>query len=231
MNKKISFKYKQLILPAVVNGILVLMIIGVASFAINKTSELNHNVSATSKENDVLSARLSTLESSSQTVDEAKSSVTVALPANNSATLVISQLRRLANENEVTLDDLSLFINDKPGDVVDIKEITIDLRLSGEYSSIANFVSSLADVAPIIHLVSSDLRVEDGIVKASLSLLSYFADLPESLPSIKEPITELSAAQQETLEQVKALQQPLVEESLEPGSPGEGRPNPFESGE
>ena len=124
MNKKISFKYKQLILPAVVNGILVLMIIGVASFAINKTSELNHNVSATSKENDVLSARLSTLESSSQTVDEAKSSVTVALPANNSATLVISQLRRLANENEVTLDDLSLFINDKPGDVVDIKEIT-----------------------------------------------------------------------------------------------------------
>lgn len=222
-------KLKPILIPLVANGILVLVLLFVGSFVFNTSGELRESMNEQKSENEMLSSRLRTLQDTTEVVDTATQNVAIALPPSNSSTLIISQIRRLAEENELVINDLSLFVQESDSSMEELNRVSIELRTTGDYDSIASFINGIERVSPIINLDSSEIVEDNNSITAEIRFISYYAPYPETLPSIREPITGLSAAQEETLNEVQSLEIPLFNDNLTPQSPREESSNPFES--
>jgi len=170
-----------------------------------------------------LTQKLSVLQTVSPTAATGANVVVSAVPDANPALAVISQLKILASGNGIILSAIKVAtgaVNPSGLNNVDISFTAVGTRLQ-----IFSFLEATAQIAPITIADKVRMAESAGAVRADISVKSYWADFPKTIPSVTQPITDLTPPERETLAKTSALTQPTFLQV----SPSQGNvnPNPF----
>ncbi|KKQ51093.1 hypothetical protein A2865_00020 [Candidatus Woesebacteria bacterium RIFCSPHIGHO2_01_FULL_39_17] len=135
----------------------------------------------------------------------------VALPQKNPATFLISQLRLNAEESSITIKEISTSRSQKKDDLVNSMIINVDTE-SSDVGSITTFMENISDLTPISLIVGSEgtLNQTEAKYEQELEISFYWSALPTTLPSISEPLKNLTSEQTEILERISSLKQPIL---------------------
>ena len=221
MKSSVASKYKPLFVPLAGIAVLVVLVLVLGNFFFENISNFRSEIRKIEASNLILDERLNTLQSVAEELSRSTEIVNFALPEDSPGVLVALQIRSLARDKEVLLEDFtirktSLTINET------IETSDIEFEASGEFTAVTSLVEELSGLLPLVNLQS--VNVEDdftGGVTASVRLSTYSAPLPETLPSLTESINGLTAAEEETLEQLSFFNRPNVPSNI-PASTGSG---------
>lgn len=144
------------------------------------------------------------------------------LPEKNPGLIMISQLKNLATVSGVTLTTLKIGSENTTANIA-FTDLTFDA--DGEFNSLISFLDSLKTLAPLSSIASADINQLGGFASANVNLKVYFAEYPTRLPSLTEPVADLSPEENKLLETLSGLSLPTFT-TLTPQEPLL-RENPF----
>jgi hypothetical protein len=207
-------------LPLVVT---ILLFIIVGKFGIGRIQSLRAQISQAEIDKATLSQKLSTLESLSSVVGTGSQSATSALPEKNSALLELSQLRAIASQNGVIISNLKSGAEAKSSG--DLSKASLTFDVTGARVGVITFLDSIQKSAPISIIDRIRLNEVGGETHATLTVSSFSALFPKSIPSVSGSVSDLTQAEIATLKSISSLIQPQFVE-LPVGESG-GKPDPF----
>ena len=150
----------------------------------------------------------------------------IALPSENPAALIVSNLRTSASEKVITIKELKIVGLREDEDIKNM-EIKVSTE-NQEFPSFVSFLKDLVNSAPIQSVKSLEVQkrsIGDNLFSGELEINVYWANLPITLPELTLPIQELTSDQQLVLVKMQSLKKPVFT-TLPPQVPKE-RPNPF----
>jgi len=201
----------------------IILFLLVGNFGISKVQDLRGQISKAQSDNTILTQKVSLLQNISGTIGNAPSAAAVALPDGNPALAVISQLKNLAAANIISISNI------KGGaasdDVTGLGRSNVTFDLDGTIDQIITFLQSVSTIAPITLVDKVKISESGGIAKASISVKSFWAPLPKTLPSTNTQISDLTPDEQAILLKISSLVQPSF--SQVPGAEVGGRTDPF----
>lgn len=156
----------------------------------------------------------------------ATTDVVTALPSQNSALLVMSQLRLQALTDQLDIFDIKISASHQ--NTTGLSSVSVDFVLTGPYNQILTFTESLPRFLPLVALSDVEIQQKLDLYEATISLQSFWSPFPETLPPVTEPITALSPAEHATILELSQYIHPslLPISSLSPSVP-DTRDNPF----
>jgi hypothetical protein len=158
----------------------------------------------------------------------------LAIPDKNPSILVTSQLRSIANRVGVGVSRLDVtrgYVD--PNAESAISQYDISFELFGEnYEKVSQFVQELSTITPLVNLTSITINSEATGLTATVRLTAYSAPFPLELPALDEPLSGLSASEQETLSLLEGFSGPSLNTSGSAAGAAEilPRDNPFTIG-
>ena len=151
-------------------------------------------------------------------------STVLAVPEKNSALMMVSQIKSQASQRLLTISDVAI------GSTLEltkgVQRIQLQFDVEGDVAQIMDFLNSLTITAPLSVLEKVNLANTGDTVRATVALSVYAAPLPSSLPSLTEPLKELSEDETNLLDTLGQLISPPFLE-VTPQTPTT-RTNPFE---
>jgi hypothetical protein len=187
--------------------VIILLSFLVGKFGISNLVDIRNQISDTQKEVTVLTEKLSVLQSLSKTTVESVASVTEALPGSSPALTAISQLENIAAENNVTLTGIKT--GAASADISEVVSISTTFQAIGTRDGILAFLKDVETFAPISQVDKVSLSENGGIISANISTKTYWAPFPSTIPTVTQPITDLSVSEKATLIKANALIQPV----------------------
>jgi len=223
MMDKISENDKRIlksVAPLVIIAVLFFVVIKVA---LPQLSSLKSQITGAKKVKSVLTEKIKILSSVSAMIGD--NSAIYALPKSNPALQAVSNLNLLASTNSVSVSDIRSSIANS-GAVSNLSSVTISFSATGIREQLIAFIKSIDTVSPIMIVDKVDITDNQGINTASLTIKTYFASLPEKIPTITEAVTDLTPGEKALLSQISKLSPPLfIDASV--GGVGPTNPNPF----
>lgn len=183
-----------------------------------KTNDLNSQAT-------ILEQKLTSLQQLGQTSEIQSQLALVAYPPDNAIAAVISQIKLLAQNNQVSIITLTAASAEDPITLTNYSNI--ELRASGEYPSLKAFVEQMSKSLPIINV--EELRISASALvgyELTASVRSYWSPLPQTLPNIAQALDNLTEDEVNLLNQLSEFTQPTFV-NLEPQLPEGGRTDPF----
>ena len=203
--------------------VVIILFIVVGKFGVPKVLDVRSEIKSAQNTEKTLTQKISTLQTLSSSVAPKAGVVSSALPDTNPSLAVTSQLKSLALSQGVVLTGMKAGSGVTSG--TDLHEINVAFTLYGARQQISNFLGETAKIAPITTIRKINITGSGGGVSADINAVSYWADLPKTIPSVTEPITELTQADNQILNNISNLTQPSFME-ITP-SEGDINPNPF----
>jgi hypothetical protein len=205
--------------------VVIILFILVINFGVPKVVGLRSQISSTQTLDATLTQKLSILQSFAQNpaINNVNAAVT-ALPKTNPSVVVISQLKNATSCCGVILSNI------KSGASTGSTELQItntNFQVVGPRDSIINYLKSVELIAPISVINSVRINENGGLTSANVSLLSYWAPYPTTIPSVTQPITDLTSSEKLILSQISSLTQPTIVQGL----PAESGVNPAPFGQ
>lgn len=203
-------------------AVIIILFIAVGKFGFSRISELRGRIAQAQRDQTVLTQKLNILKSISETVTSGSPMALTALPSTNPSLITTSQLKSLASIQEVVISGIkgSGEVKDNSG----LSRVNISFEATGGRAQIIAFLKSIGTIAPITLVDKVKITEAGGAVRADVSVKSFWAALPTKLPTLTEPITDLTANETETLTAVTGLTQPsLIEIPVSEG----GKADPF----
>jgi len=116
-----------------------------------------------------------------------------------------------AEESSITIKEISTSRSQKKDDLVNSMIINVDTE-SSDVGSITTFMENISDLTPISLIVGSEgtLNQTEAKYEQELEISFYWSALPTTLPSISEPLKNLTSEQTEILERISSLKQPIL---------------------
>jgi hypothetical protein len=206
-------------------AVVIILFILVANFGIPRVAGLRDQVTTAQSLKATLSQKLSVLQSFSQS--SASGSVTAAvtaLPDANPSAIVVSQLKNLASGGGVNISGIK---SGSGSTTSSLSGINTSFQATGPRDAVINYLKNIETIAPITVVSSIRLIENAGVATADISIVTYWAPNPTVIPSVTQPITDLSASEKQELTQIAGLIQPTVVQSL----PSETGVNPAPFGQ
>jgi hypothetical protein len=206
-------------------AVVIILFILVANFGIPRVAGLRDQVTTAQSLKATLSQKLSVLQSFSQS--SASGSVTAAvtaLPDANPSAIVVSQLKNLASGGGVNISGIK---SGSGSTTSSLSGINTSFQATGPRDAVINYLKNIETIAPITVVSSIRLIENAGVATADVSVVTYWAPNPTVIPSVTQPITDLSASEKQELTQIAGLIQPTVVQSL----PSETGVNPAPFGQ
>lgn len=197
----ILIKYKIYILPAVSAiiclGLISLVIVPQVKGLLEagkKNTELNHRL-------EVLQTKINALEKTDKSSirENIKTSLS-ALPDDKNIPNAITQILYFLNINSLQLESLS------SSGAGDGESVQIRMDISGNINNLKNFMARLKEAPRIIKIQSLDItggRVT-GNIQASIVLSVFFAQLPDKIGGIEQPVPQVTPQDLEVLSLIKS---------------------------
>ena len=225
--ENIYLRYKPIFIPVSVLVIALFLELFVGKSLWSRYSRVRLNLNEVNSTIDVFEKRLTKLRLASEEAPVYSSSAQLALPSKNSALAVVSQLRNIAFENELNIENLSLE-GQLEGEGSTLSRFDLSFKLNGEFDRISAFLSELPKLLPLVNITTLDVNDRNDLVEAKIEVVSFWARLPTELPPITEPVIELSQDELATLNVISSFKKPLTStEEQEVSLPGGVRLNPF----
>jgi len=224
MNKSIENDLRIVAVP--LGSLLVVIVIFVlaGNLVAGKISSLIAENETANNSKLTLQNKLASLQSTQGLVSGFAQSLTAALPSTNTSLAIASQLRAVASENSLNLENFSVGAEIKDATLSHV-DVTFDAE--GESASILNFIEQTKGVAPLNKIKRLKLTAGvGGVSRANVVVSSYWSPFPTKIPAVLDPLAEITPEEQTTLQELANLRQPqFLELSPESG----GRPDPFSS--
>jgi len=147
-----------------------------------------------------------------------------ALPNTNSALPLLSQVKKLANFYLLTFSNLN--VNAASRDKAGLSRVEMKFDLDGSFEQIIPFLRDLRLHAPISNITGVEFSSLGEIARSTVTVNVYFADFPGKIPSLTDPVNNLTSAEIDTLLTIEELVLPNFVE-LDAIAPVV-RSNPFE---
>ncbi len=145
----------------------------------------------------VLSTKVSILQEEKEILKLYGRPATSVLPNSAPTLLSIYKIKKLAFDSTVTLSDL--IVGTALAADEDYSSITIAFKLSGTTDAVISFIDKLQLQSPLTLINKVEIKTSGDISDAEVAALSYFSVLPETLPPITNPITNLTRDEIDTL--------------------------------
>jgi hypothetical protein len=199
--------------------IFLFVLVGKLGFA--KISDLRSDVSKETKNKTLLTEKLAFLNEVTAESDQASFTAS-ALPAKNPSLITVSQLKTLAAGSGLFISGIK-----GGGQVLDnsgVSRVDINFDVDGPRELIIQFLTNIQTIAPISTVEKAKLVELGGAARASVTVRTFFATLPEKLPALTDAVDELTPDERQTLIDVLGLTQPsFVDVTPSQG----GREDPF----
>lgn len=145
-----------------------------------------------------------------------------ALPNKNPSFAVVSQLKKLAQENSVLITNLKIGAESKDGSL-----FSSDISFDGEGASatVLIFMKGISSLAPVVLTDKVQINESAGVSRATVRVKSFWAEFPSALPPVSQPATDLTKDEEDILAKIVNLTPPDFV-YLEPQQPTE-KTNPF----
>lgn len=203
--------------------VIAILFVFVAKYAMGKISEVRGKILTERKNETVLQQRLNLLTEVEGDVLSSSDISLSALPEANPSLMVITQLKSLAAESGITLTNIKS--GGGTSDKSNIKRVDVAFDATGARPLIMQFLQRVGTVAPISLIDKVKLNETGGVTRATVTVKSFWADLPTKLPPLDAALPGLTAAEESTLTDVLTLTQPVFLE-VTPSETG-GREDPF----
>jgi len=215
-------KYNFMTTPVIsaIGLIIVALIVGQIGYG--KISEQNSQIKSLKSDITKLTTKESVLQKVEENVENQVDSVTMALPDSNPAIIVVSQLRGLAGEWMMLLDNITVSGESKDKQM---NAATVNFDVDGDLTMMLSFMTRLETLSPIVKIQTLKISTSDEIARATASVRSYWSEYPTKLPAISEPVNELTEKQIGLMNQILQLKIPQFY-TITPSSPVE-RADPF----
>ncbi len=223
MKKNILSPDLQVSLPTLgLLGVLILSIYLLYSFGLSTLYTERDKLAQTKKDHSVLTEKQQVLSGLSQNILPQADASLIAVPGQNPSLLVVSQIKSLANQNSLTIKDISV---SSPNSQGDLNSVGLTLSLEGQTGEIINFINGLKSLAPLVFLNALKITNANQISDASVNIVSYSSDLPKKITSLTEPLISLTDDENKILNRLSSLIAPS-QVQLAPTEPTT-RDNPF----
>lgn len=223
---KVSLKAKMgpIMLPAVGLGVLLVLYMVLANLVTGNVLVKYRELTAATITENMLADKLAKLsEIGSQTTRSVDTAI-VALPEANSTLLAMAQIKRLAQERAIVVSDFKTKSVAVTADNLGKAELTFTVA-APDTSLLLSFLDSMRAVAPLLVLGDMNLTANGDLLAGDISVITHWAEFPESLPATGAPLVQLTAAEQATLTALQNLTPPQIA-GLQPTQPT-ARDNPF----
>lgn len=168
-------------------------------------------------------------------------SLSQAIPPDKSLPTVLSTLDGVAGQTGVTIVSFEL---QKPGSLAtqSAAKLTAEetklsahilpftVSVSGTYNQIRSFLSTIGSVRRYFRVNTLDVNVSGAVTTARLAINAFYVPYPTAVGAVNQPISPLSAAEQDTITKISNLPL-LVQEGFAVGSasasPSGSRVDPF----
>jgi Tfp pilus assembly protein PilO len=204
-------------------GLLVCFVIA-AQLIVSRISPLRDQITTSSEQETALRAKLATLSSIDSKILEQSDTAYVALPDQNPAAVVMSQVRKVAANNSLSITSVSASAINS---TTDLSTAAVEIKARGEVANLFAFVAALKNLAPLINIDRTKIVViPEGKAELQISVNTYWAAFPQKLPALSQPIEGLSEDEVNLLSKLIELQKPDFAR-LTPSAPSEPRQDPF----
>ena len=201
-----------------------LLILFVGRFAINQIISIRDQINNTKKTQSILISKLKPLESVSESATVGANIALSALPSSNPSLQVVTQLKILASQNQLVLNNIKSSLGSS--DTAGTPFLNTTFNLSGPKEQITMFIKGVESFAPITFVEKFSLAESAGASTATVTVRTYFVSLPTKIPTITQPITELTTLEKELLSQLSRLTSTVFVEVTQVTN-GEVNENPF----
>jgi len=170
-----------------------------------RTLAVRSDVQEIKKERMVLQERLDELrkfEPQMATISEQK--IVLALPPSDPLLVSVSQIRRLAQQGNLFLSDLS--VQDPVVETgEELKSITVNFGIQGNQEEMLQFFQNLLYSVPLMDFVTVSVERVNTNLEAQITTRVYWASYPTSLPPIADPIDPLTEAELEIIDRISGF--------------------------
>jgi len=227
LSKELSNKDIKILFIAIAPLLLIIIltiVLGKGVFA--KLQEQRASFTAAKKTENILSSKRELLTRYSANSQDLVNPVTIAVPGINSSPVVLSQLKLIASERLLSIQNIKVsppVVSNKG-----FTEVQILFDIDAEFGLIISLLEELEQSSPITKL--KQVRISPGsgeIIRASIFITHYYSDFPDKLPPIDQPLVDFTSNELQILTQLSLNREPLffdIEPVLEPAF----RQNPFE---
>jgi hypothetical protein len=222
---EIPSKYKAFLPPVAVFLVIVLLSATFARSMVSSLVSTLTRIDEAKQEKAVLETKLEKLRAVDVNVLSQQAQVSLsAIPSSNSSLSALSTIRTQAFEKNVRI--IGLKVEEREASAKGAREISYKFELEGSLQDILGLLESLQKTAPLTKLTRARILSTGTGMSASLDLLSFWSQLPGSLPPANAAIENLSGAEQQLIKQIEALAV-RPNQTIVPATPS-GKANPFE---
>lgn len=215
---------RAILTPSIFLIILVLLFSFAVRLGFTEISSQRNTIAKLQKDENILRQKEALLRDLETTLLSQADLALLTLPGKNPALAIVSQLKNLSSQKAIIIDNIKAGAPRK--EESSIGRIDISFDAEGPFLSVLDFSASLKTIAPITTLQKFDLSdAGGGLSRATVSVRSYWADFPEKIPSVSEPVKEFTDEDQEILATFASLVTPSFVEVI-PNPPGV-RVDPF----
>lgn len=200
----------------------IVLFIAVGNFGISKISDVRSQLAKAQADKNIYSQKANLLQSLGSTVLTSSETAAVALPDSNTALAVLSQLKSLGASNGVAISNIKTSAAFK--DLSGLSRVDVTFDALGTNPQIIGYLSSVSTIAPISVVDKVKINTSGGVTTANVTVKSFWAALPATLPQLNQTLTGLTPEEQDTLNTVNTLVPPIFSQ-LQPTSAG--RADPF----
>lgn len=211
-----------LIYPSLILTALAILSFVVINFGLAQISKQSQAVSEAKINEKILAEKEATLTEVSATVAKEAASVSLALPEENPALAILSQLKLLALSKTIVLSNIKVGVGSQEENLL---RVNISFNANGQDINVLDFLSSIKNISPITTIEKIKMSQVSGVLSADTNVRGYWSLLPKTLPKVTEPVTNLSEPERNLLEKVMALTPPSFTQ-VTPSAPSI-RDNPF----
>ena len=221
--KVIPESIRQTALAAVPLLIVIILFALVGKFGVSKVQSVQSEIKTAQKTEKTLTEKLSLLKNLSGVISKT-GMANSALPSSNPSITLMGQLKNEAIMNTVILSGIK---SNASADPSGLSAASVSFTVAGTRNQIFSFLNGLTKIAPITTINTIQITEQGGGTEAEISLRSYWADLPKTIPSVTTPIEDLTADEKRLLSEVSNLIQPSFSQIELSPSLTDINPNPF----
>ena len=226
-----AIEYKKILPPSIqvfVVPIALLVVLGILSgLAIRvgfaRIGQQRQDVALARQNEGTLSQKEGVLRSIQATVPTYVNTVAASLPEKNPALSMTSQLRTLALSNGLILENIKIGSAVPSGD---FSEVNITFGLEGTSPQVVSYLNSIKNLAPVSTVEKAKINQSALGTRADITVRVYYSPFPQKLPSLTEPVKELTEDERNILNRLSALSLPAF--SNLQAQPAGIRENPFD---
>lgn len=221
--KVIPANVQLFLVPLGLLVVLIILSVLAVKIGFSRIGAQREELSAARKNESILSQKESVLSSVQGTIPTYVKTVAASLPEKNPALSMTSQLRSLALTNQLILENIKVGSSVTTGE---LSAVDISFSLEGAVPQVVSYLNSIKDMAPVSTVEKAKINQSSLGTRADVTVKVYFSPFPTKLPSLTEPVKELSQEEKGTLLKLSALSLPIFTELQ--AQPGTLRENPFD---